>query len=73
MKKPLSTYTIKVEGGSTIIGIPPGHTLSIALAGGKVYSAPITWVHQTMARKFSRENPTGSILADDACSPAAKG
>ena len=59
MKKPASTFTIEVEGGSTIINISPGRTLTIALAGGKQYTAPIEWIHAAMARKHQRENPTG--------------
>ncbi len=60
MKKPEHTFTISIEpGGNSIIGIPPGHTLSIALASGKQYSAPIEWIHTAMSRKHQRENPSG--------------
>jgi len=59
MKKPASTFTIEVEGGSAILGIPPGAGISIALANGKRYTAPIEWIHAAMSRKHQRENPTG--------------
>ena len=58
MKKPESTFTISIEpGGNSIIGIPPGRMLTIALAGGKQYTAQIEWIHAAMSRKFQRENP----------------
>ncbi len=58
MKKPERTFTISIEpGGNSIIGIPPGNSLSIALAGGKVYHAPIEWVHAAVSRRHLKANP----------------
>ena len=67
MKKPERTYTISIEpGGNSIIGIPPGHTLSIKLIGNRTsrdatmtYSAPIGKIHTTLARWHQKEHPTG--------------
>ena len=59
MKKPTSTFTLEVEKGSTLIGIPPGSAISITLGDGKVYSASIEKIHKAMAAWHAKANPTG--------------
>jgi hypothetical protein len=58
MKKPPNTFTIEV-GKSAIIGIEPGTMLTIALRGGKTYSASVEKVHKAMAAWHAKEHPTG--------------
>ena len=61
------TFTISIEpGGNSILGISPGHTLTIKLIGNRTnrdatmtYSAPVGKVHQAMARWHAKEHPSG--------------
>jgi hypothetical protein len=59
MKRHERTFSVEVGKGSSIIGIPADATLTIALGGGKQYSASVEKVHATLARWHAKANPNG--------------
>ena len=61
--KPSRSFIVEV-GESALLGVSPESALTIKLINRRTgkdtmtYSASVEWIHQAMARKFQRENPT---------------
>ena len=64
MKKPEREFVVEIDK-KLLLGVSPESMLSIKLMENRTgkenmtYSAPIEWLHATLARKHQRENPTG--------------